>query len=63
MFFALELNKPGGDVVIDCMKRGFLINCIQLNVLRFIPPLNITKKDIDSLIPVLSDSLTKLIGK
>jgi len=63
MFLALELNKPGGDVVIDCMKRGFLINCIQSNVLRFIPPLNISKKDIDSLIPVLSDSLTKLIDK
>ncbi len=63
MFLALELNKPGGDVVIDCMDRGFLINCIQLNVLRFIPPLNISRKDIDSLVPVLSDSLTKLIDK
>ena len=63
MFLALELNKPGGDVVIDCMNRGFLINCIQSNVLRFIPPLNISRKDIDSLIPVLTDSLTKLTDK
>ena len=60
MFLAMELNKPGGDIVNNCMKRGFLINCIQLNVLRFIPPLVITRKEIDSLIPVLSDCLTKL---
>jgi acetylornithine/N-succinyldiaminopimelate aminotransferase len=60
MFLAMELNKPGGDIVNNCMKRGFLINCIQLNVLRFIPPLVISRKEIDSLIPVLSDCLTKL---
>ena len=63
MFLALELNKPGGDIVIDCMKKGFLINCIQLNVLRFLPPLNISRKEIDSLIPVLTDSLAKLSAK
>jgi acetylornithine/N-succinyldiaminopimelate aminotransferase len=63
MFLALELNQPGGDIVIDCMNKGFLINCIQLNILRFLPPLNISKKDIDSLIPVLSDSLAKLSAK
>ena len=60
MFLALELNKPGGGIVIDCMKKGFLVNCIQLKVLRFLPPLNISRKDIDSLIPVLSDCLDKL---
>jgi acetylornithine/N-succinyldiaminopimelate aminotransferase len=63
MFLALELKKPGSDIVIDCMKQGFLINCIQQNVLRFIPPLIISRKEIDSLIPVLSDSLTKLNNK
>jgi acetylornithine/N-succinyldiaminopimelate aminotransferase len=60
MFLALELHKPGGDIVLDCMKQGFLINCIQQNILRFIPPLIISRKEIDSLIPVLSDSLDKL---
>ncbi len=63
MFLALELNKPGGNVVIECMNQGFLINCIQQNILRFIPPLNISRKEIDSLILVLSDCLTKLNNK
>jgi acetylornithine/N-succinyldiaminopimelate aminotransferase len=60
MFLALELNKPGSDIVIDCMKQGFLINCIQQNILRFIPPLIISRKEIDSLIHVLIASLNKL---
>ena len=63
MFLALELDQPGNDIVVDCMNRGFLINCIQQNVLRFLPPLNISRKDINSLVSVLSNSLTKLNDK
>jgi acetylornithine/N-succinyldiaminopimelate aminotransferase len=63
MFLAMELKKPGNDIVFDCMKQGFLINCIQQNILRFIPPLIISRKEIDSLIPVLTDSLDKLNHK
>ena len=63
MFLALELDQPGNDIVVDCMSRGFLINCIQQNVLRFLPPLNISRKDINSLVSVLSNSLTKLNDK
>jgi acetylornithine/N-succinyldiaminopimelate aminotransferase len=60
MILAIELDKPGAQVVLDCMKKGFLINCIKQNVLRFLPPLNISRKDINSLMPVLSESLTRL---
>ena len=60
MILAIELHKPGNEIVMDCMKNGFLINCIKQNVLRFLPPLNVTKKDIDRLIPVLSDGINKL---
>ena len=63
MFLALELDQPGNDIVVDCMNQGFLINCIQQNVLRFLPPLNISRKDINSLVSVLSNSLTKLNDK
>ena len=60
LMLAVELNKTGSQVVLDCMHQGFLINCIKENVLRFIPPLIITKKEIDSLIKTLSISLEKL---
>lgn len=62
MMLAVELKQPGASVVLDCMKQGFLINCIQLNTLRFIPPLIVSKKEINALIKVLSKSLKTIQG-
>ena len=63
LILAIELKKPGGEVVVECMENGFLINCIRQNVLRFLPPLNVTRKDINSLMPVLQKSLIRLSTK
>ena len=60
---AIELDRPGAEVVTNCMKEGLLINCIQQNILRFLPPLNISRKDINTLMPVLSKSLVRLSKK
>ena len=63
LILAIELKKLGGQVVVECMENGFLINCIRQNVLRFLPPLNVTRKDINSLMPVLQKSLIRLSTK
>jgi 4-aminobutyrate aminotransferase-like enzyme len=39
------------------MQRGFLINCIQGSILRFVPPLVISEKEIDELVACLDDRL------
>jgi acetylornithine/N-succinyldiaminopimelate aminotransferase len=41
--------------VIEMMKRGFLINCTMGNVLRFLPPLIVTKKEIDQMLKALEE--------
>jgi len=53
----MKLKKNGDDVVISCMDKGFLINCIQGNILRFIPPLTIGREEIDALVACLDDIL------
>jgi len=63
LLLAMELKQPAGTIVEDCMRQGYLINCIKQNILRFIPPLIITKKEIDGLIKVLSQSLKKMSTK
>ncbi|MGH7233010.1 MAG: acetylornithine transaminase [Nitrospiraceae bacterium] len=55
----LELTINGKDIVADCLNRGILINCTMDNVLRFVPPLIITQREIDRLLDVLTDVLTK----
>ena len=60
LMLAVELDRPGADVVSDCMEEGLLINCIQQNTIRFLPPLIITRKEIDLLIKTLSKIFTKM---
>jgi len=43
--------------VEECFKRGFLINCAQDRVLRFVPPLIVGQGEIDALSQVLDEVL------
>ena len=55
LIIGMELSREGASIVQACMKKGFLINCAQEKVLRFIPPLIISKEEIDLLISTLKD--------
>ena len=55
LLLGIRLNINGGALVNQCMQRGFLINCIQENILRFVPPLIIKKEEIDALIECLDE--------
>ena len=52
-----KLKIKGDKIVTSCMEKGFLINCVQDNILRFVPPLIIQKNEIDRLI----ESLDKIL--
>jgi acetylornithine aminotransferase len=58
LLLGLELEGEGQPLVHACLERGFLINCIQDNVLRFAPPLIVTEHAIDALIDCLDGLLT-----
>ena len=57
----VELTIDGTPVVTDCLNRGLLINCTMDRVLRFVPPLIITQREIDRLVDVLADVLGKRV--
>ena len=57
LMVGLELTKPGAEYVDKLREAGFLINCTADKVLRFVPPLIITKKDIDEFIKALDEIL------
>ncbi len=50
---ALELRKA-------CLEQGLLVNDVKPNALRFIPPLIITKKDVDEALDILDRVLTQV---
>ncbi len=53
LLIGMELTRDGMPIVKACMDRGLLINCTAGNILRFMPPLIVTEKEIDHLIDVL----------
>jgi len=54
---ALLLPTPGAVVVKKMLQRGFVINCTQDKILRFVPPLIIDDAHIDALIGALDEML------
>ena len=55
----IELEIPGKEIVSKMLRKGFLINCTNDNVLRFLPPFIVAKKHIDSLIRALDGVLSE----
>ncbi|MFQ5991712.1 MAG: aminotransferase class III-fold pyridoxal phosphate-dependent enzyme, partial [Nitrospiraceae bacterium] len=55
----MELTIEGQPVVMDCLARGVLINRTMDRVLRFAPPLIISQPEIDRMLEVLSQVLSK----
>ena len=60
LLLGMKLDVSGESLVNQCMQRGFLINCIQENILRFIPPLIVDKESIDALVDCLDELLGEL---
>jgi acetylornithine aminotransferase len=59
LLLGIKLKIDGRPVVTQCMENGFLINCIQEKILRFIPPLIISTEEIDQLVICLDQILTQ----
>ena len=57
LMLGVELNIPGKGIVDKCIEKGLLINCTHDKVLRLMPALNITKKEIDRAIKILDEAL------
>lgn len=50
----MELDIDAKAVVADCLARGILVNATSERVLRFVPPLVISQREIDKLIDTLT---------
>ncbi|TAM41273.1 aspartate aminotransferase family protein [bacterium] len=57
LMLGVELDIEGKEIVRKCMDKGLLINCTHDKVLRLMPALNITKKEIDKAVTILGEAL------
>ena len=60
LILGMELNIEGADIVSTALERGLLINCTVGKVLRFLPPLTVTKAEIDEALEILDGILKEI---
>ena len=53
----VELSVPGKEVVKQCAEQGLLINCTHDTVLRIMPALTTTSKEIDKAVKIIANAL------
>ncbi len=53
LMIGMSLTIPAGDIVKKGHERGVLLNVTHDTVLRFVPPLIVTKQEIDQMIAIL----------
>lgn len=58
LMLGIELTIPAGDIVNSCRENGLLLVSAGPSVIRFVPPLIITEKEIDKAIDILYSVLT-----
>lgn len=60
LMIGMELTVPGADIVNEALRQGLLINCTVGSVLRFVPPLTISREEIDEGLAILDAILAKM---
>lgn len=54
----LEFMKPVGETIEKALDNGLILINAGTNIIRFVPPLIITKEDVDNMIAILERSLS-----
>lgn len=55
LMVGMELLIKCDDIVNKARERGVLLNCTSESVLRFVPPLTITKEQLDKVVSVINE--------
>jgi acetylornithine/N-succinyldiaminopimelate aminotransferase len=56
----LVFNRPVGDIITGAMEKGLVLINAGTNIIRFVPPLVITKKDVDDMTGILRECILSL---
>lgn len=58
LMLGVELNMPGAEIVKKALEQGLIINCTHDTVLRIMPAMTVTKRQIDQAVNILDQVLT-----
>ena len=58
----LEFDRPVADIINKALEKGLILINAGTNVLRFLPPLVISTKDVDDMIAILKQALDETVA-
>ncbi|HNS22626.1 MAG TPA: aspartate aminotransferase family protein [Sedimentisphaerales bacterium] len=59
LMIGIQLTRPGAPFVAKCLERGLRINCTHDTVIRFMPPMIVTKEQIDQAVDIFDSVLAE----
>lgn len=59
LMIGVELTFPGAHLVDTMREEGILINCTSENVIRLVPPLMISREDLETVVETLLHAIKK----
>jgi len=62
LMIGVELSFECKKIVTEMLERGILTNCTTGNVIRILPPLTITREEMDIYVEKLEDSIKAVAG-
>ena len=61
MLVGVEMNaEVSAALVAECLDNGLLLNAVRPNMLRFMPPLNASRDEIDEALQIVSRALDRV---
>ncbi|MDI6451165.1 aspartate aminotransferase family protein [Anaerobaca lacustris] len=59
MMIGIQLTRPGAGIVAACLEKGLRINCTHDTVIRFMPPMTVTREQIDAAVDIFDSVLSE----
>ena len=57
----LACSIPVGDIISRALEKGLILINAGSNIIRFVPPLVISEKDVDEMIRILTECLDETV--
>jgi acetylornithine/succinyldiaminopimelate/putrescine aminotransferase len=56
----IDFGVPCRDIALKLMEKGLLVSCTAMNVIRLVPPLILTKNEVDEILEILKEVFDEL---
>ena len=60
MMHGLVFDRPVGPIIAKAIEKGLILINAGTNIIRFVPPLVISKEDVDTMVTILDECLQEL---